>query len=934
MPAPVSGEEVRRRFVEFFEARGHKHVPSSSLVPHNDPTVLLTTAGMQQMTPYFLGLEQPPAPRLVSVQKCFRTVDIDEVGDESHCTFFFMLGNFSVGDYFKRESLRWSWEFFTETMGIPGELLFPTIHPDDDQALAIWRDEIGVPDERIGRLADNWWGPVGPTGPNGPDSEIYFDRGEEFGCGLETCAPGCDCPRYLEVWNNVFMQFFQAPDGSRTPLPRQHVDTGMGLERLAMVMQGVGSLYDIDLYRAIIDTVAAQTGVAYGSDLETDRALRIIADHARGATFLIADGSCPATKGGPTCSGGSCGGRSDPAASSAWTSPFLAEVAGVVVDQFRGPPPRTGGTPLPDREGPDPRRGDLRPHPGRRYRPVSGAGRGPIGGAARQGETVSRTLPGKDVFRLYDTFGFPLDLTLDLAREQGLEVDIAGFEEALATQRVVSRGSAADAFKDVARNRAELYVSLAGEPTDFLGYDETTGNGRVLALVGPDGPLDEAEAGQPIEVILDRTPFYAESGGQIGDTGTIRTETGLIDIDDTHKPAAGLHVHRGTVAEGFVRVGEEARAEVDQGRRAAIRRNHTATHLLHRALRMVIGAEARQAGSLVAPDRLRFDFTSLDAVKPDQLRAVTEIVNHQVLADTPVETAVKPYVEAVADGAMALFGEKYGDHVRVVGIGDFSQELCGGTHVGRIGEIGPFLVLSEGSVAAGVRRIEAVTGAAAIDRMLQQQRVLDEAGGRSGARGPSCRRRSSPCRSGRGDWNASWSGCAAKWPDPALAGLLESAVEIGGVKVLAARVETDGQGRFAPARRPDPRQGRFRRGGARHDPRRQAEPARDGHPGRRRPGRESGRHRPGGRDDRRRSRRRPARPRRGGRQGPSPPRRRARGRSSHRRPQRRAGVAGRAQRAAVDDEVRLARGRASPAMGRSAGVYASWLRPSMEDGSR
>ena len=793
MPAPVSGEDVRRRFVEFFEARGHTYVPSSSLVPHNDSTVLLTTAGMQQMTPYFLGLEQPPAPRLVSVQKCFRTVDIDEVGDESHCTFFFMLGNFSVGDYFKRESLRWSWEFLTETLGIPGELLFPTIHPDDDQALAIWREEIGVPDDRIGRLSDNWWGPVGPTGPNGPDSEIYFDRGAEFGCGLETCAPGCDCPRYLEVWNNVFMQFFQAPDGARTPLPRQHVDTGMGLERLAMVMQGVGSLYDIDLYRAIIDAVADQTGAAYGSDPETDRALRIVADHARGATFLIADGVLPGNEGRAYVlrrilrrairSGRKLG----------LERPFLAEVAGVVIRQFALHHPE-----LTERRAQIEK---VLTHEEESFGRTLAAGIGRFQGlvedlalaAARQGETVAQILPGKDVFRLYDTFGFPLDLTLDLAREQGLEVDVAGFEEALTAQRAVSRGNSADAFKDTGRDRAELYVSLAGNQTEFLGYSETAAEGAIVALIGPDGGLDEAEAGQAVEVILDRTPFYAESGGQIGDTGTIRTETGLIDVDDTHRPVAGVYVHRGTVAEGFVRVGEPARAEIDESRRLAIRRNHTATHLLHRALRIVLGDETRQAGSLVAPDRLRFDFTSIDPVRPDQLRTVTEIVNHEVLADTPVETTVKPYAEAVADGAMALFGEKYGNTVRVVGIDDFSRELCGGTHVGRIGEIGPFLVVSEGSVAAGVRRIEAVTGAAAIERVLQQHRVLEEAG-----------------RAVRGAWTELPAAIESlqerarglereierlrgEVAGSRAGGLLESAVEIGGVTVVAARVETDGK---------------------------------------------------------------------------------------------------------------------------------------------
>ncbi|MCC6312677.1 MAG: alanine--tRNA ligase [Thermomicrobiales bacterium] len=789
----MSGEEVRQRFVRFFEERGHLAVPSSSLVPHNDPTVLLTTAGMQQMTPYFLGLEQPPAPRLVSVQKCFRTVDIDEVGDESHCTFFFMLGNFSVGDYFKRQSLAWSWEFLTQTMGIPGELLYPTVHPDDGDALAIWRDEIGVPGERIGQLSDNWWGPVGPTGPNGPDSEIYFDRGEEHGCGLASCAPGCDCPRYLELWNNVFMEFFQAPDGARTPLPRQNVDTGMGLERLAMVMQGVNSLYDIDLYQAIIQRVASLAGVAYGADGETDRALRIIADHVRGSTFLIADGVLPGNEGRAYVlrrilrrairSGRKLG----------LNGSFLAEVAEVVVQQFAHHHPE-----LSERRSQIAR---VLTHEEESFGRTLSAGIGRFQtlvealaeSAAREGETVTQILPGKEVFRLYDTYGFPLDLTLDLAREQGLEVDIPGFEEALAAQREVSRGGAAAAFKDAGRGRAELYVTLAGHPTEFVGYDDIRAEANILALVGPEGALEEAESGQAVEIILDRTPFYGESGGQIGDIGTIRTETGVVNIDDTHKPTPDLFVHRGRVAEGFVRVGERASAEIDAGRRQAIRRNHTATHLLHKALRMVLGTDTRQAGSLVAPERLRFDFTSLDAVTPTQVARVAEIVNHEVLRDTPVETTIRPYAEAVAGGAMALFGEKYGDVVREVRIGGFSRELCGGSHVGRLGEIGPFLIVSEGSVAAGVRRIEAVTGTAAIDRMLDQGRVLEETGRalraswiEAPAAVETLQERARGLERDLDRLRGELAGARA-------GDLIDRAVDVDGVRVLAARVDADGK---------------------------------------------------------------------------------------------------------------------------------------------
>lgn len=712
----MTGAEVRAAFVSFFEARGHREVPSSSLVPINDPTVLLTTAGMQQMTPYFLGLETPPHNRLCSVQKCFRTVDIEEVGDESHCTFFFMLGNFSIGDYFKKESLTWSWEFLTEVMGLPADRLYPTVHPDDATAYAIWRDIIGVPEERIGKLADNWWGPVGNTGPNGPDSEIYFDLGPEAGDTGE--GPG-DGSRYLEIWNNVFMEFFQSPDGSRTPLPSQHVDTGMGLERLTMIMQGVKSIYDIDLYQTIIQSAAKLADVAYGVDEKTDRSLRVIADHIRGSTFLIGDGVLPGNEGRSYVLRRILRRAIKNGRQLGLEKPFLANLADVVIAQF--------GESYPElRE----RRSQIEKvltHEEQTFGRTLNQGLHrfeQLRERTAHGPVPSTVIPGEEVFRLYDTYGFPADLTRDLAEEAGLTIDMIGFEAAMETQRKTSR--AGGAFKDLARNRAEIYVHAAGQKTEFLGYETTTAQGTVLALINADGPVDVADAGHPIEVILDRTPFYGESGGQVGDSGHLRTDTGLIDIDDTVKPAPDLFVHRGVVAEGFIRVGETVTATVDGARRRAIQRNHTATHLLHRALRIVLGEETHQAGSLVAPDRLRFDFTSLDAMVPEQVERVTEIVNAEILEDRSVTWLQKPMKAAVAEGAMALFGEKYGDIVRVVSIDGFSRELCGGTHVDHTGQIGPFLIVSEGSVAAGVRRIEALTGAAATNRMLTQQRLLDQ----------------------------------------------------------------------------------------------------------------------------------------------------------------------------------------------------------------
>ena len=714
----MSARSIRQAFISFFEERQHQHVPSSPLVPINDPTVLLTSAGMQQMTPYFLGLETPPAIRMCSVQKCFRTVDIDEVGDESHNTFFFMLGNFSVRDYFKADSLRWSWEFLTQTMGLPEDRLFPSIHPDDDESLRIWRDEIGVPTQRIVGLSDNWWGPVGDSGPNGPDSEIYFDLGESFDDGSGTGVG--DNPRYLEVWNNVFMMYFQAQDGSRTLLPRPNVDTGMGLERLAMVMQGARSLYDTDLYQPIIQRAADLASKTYGVNPEIDRALRIVADHVRGGTFLISDGVLPGNEGRGYVLRRILRRAVRAGRRIGIEKAFLAEMATIVIDAF--------GDEYPNLLSRRRQIARVLGHEEESFSRTLNAGIGRFQllaeGLRERGEQV---VPGDEVFRLYDTFGFPYDLTVELAREQGLAVDEAGFESAMDAQRVTSR--AGGMFKDSARGRADLYVELAGgRRTEFLGYDPelTSASGTITGLANPDGSVQIAEAGNAVEIVLDRTPFYAESGGQVGDTGEIRTEDGVVRIDATSRPAPDIFVHRGVVTEGFVRTGDDALATIDAERRQAIRRNHTATHLLHRALRLVLGEETHQAGSLVAPDRLRFDFTSVEGIDPEQVRRVAGIANQQVIADTPVETAVTSYDDAVAQGAMALFGEKYGDVVRMVGVGDFSRELCGGTHVRRTGEIGPIVITAEASVASGVRRIEALTGSAALARIAEQQQVVDD----------------------------------------------------------------------------------------------------------------------------------------------------------------------------------------------------------------
>jgi len=713
-----SSADIRRRFIEFFESKGHKHVSSSSLVPPaEDKSVLLTTAGMQQMTPYFLGLEKPPAIRMCTIQKVYRTVDIDEVGDESHGTFFFMLGNFSVRDYFKSESLAWSWEFLTEWMGFPAQRLYPTVHPDDEESYRIWRDEIGVPEARISRLGDNWWS-AGPVGPNGPDSEIYFDRGEEWGVDDDNTAPGDDGPRFLELWNNVFMEYNTTAEGVMTPLARPCVDTGMGLERLILLAQGARTMYDTDSYMPLIGRISSLAGVIYDVDPKTDRSLRIVVDHIRGSVFLIGDGVLPGNEGRSYVLRRILRKAIRHGRLLGIESSFLPELAEIVIDQFEDE----------YRELVDRRSQILKVL---NYEETS-FGKTLTSGMNRLHVLTSelrakgeRVVPGEDVFRLYDTFGFPFDLTAELAHEEGLEIDEAGFQVAMERQRETSRNLAS--FQDAGRDRSELYADIATR-TEFVGYEHDQAEATIVAILGVDGSLEQAEAGQQVEVVLDRTPFYGESGGQVGDSGQIRTDTGVIDIDDTRRPAPDLFVHRGTVSEGFVSVDDLGMAKIDGARRQEIRRNHTATHLLHKALRLVVGEEVHQAGSLVAPDRLRFDFTALDSVEPDQVRSIAEIVNNEILADRPVATHVMSYTDAVASGAMALFGEKYGETVRMVQIDEFSKELCGGAHVSRTGEIGPFVVTSEGSVASGVRRIEALTGTAAVDRMLGQQRLVEDLG--------------------------------------------------------------------------------------------------------------------------------------------------------------------------------------------------------------
>jgi alanyl-tRNA synthetase len=717
----MKSREIRQTFVEFFGTRGHRHVPSSSLVPLNDPTVLLTTAGMQQMTPYFLGIEEPPAIRMTSMQKCFRTVDIDEVGDESHLTFFEMLGNFSVGDYFKSEAISWAWELITEHFQIPIERLHVTVHHDDQFSWDYWLDEIGLQPDHIRKLGDedNWWGPVGDTGPNGPDSEIFYDRGEQYGCGTSDCGPGCDCGRFLEFWNLVFMEFFKEADGTQKPLPSKNIDTGMGLERIASILQGTETVFETDLYMPVIEHVSELTGVAYHEDDRTDMSLRVIADHGRAVTFLISDGVFPGNEGRSYVLRRVLRRAVRHGRLLGLNGPFLSSVAGRVAEEF--------GEQYPDLKSQLSRIQKVIDHEEAHFNQTLATGIDRFDEVLQRVTSANEpSIPGEEAFRLYDTFGFPLELTEELARDHGLVVDRDGFNVAMERQRETSRAGAGSTAGVTDESLPVLRAAVAGIDTEFVGYSSTESTSPILTIIRGKEVVEQLLAGEHGAVVLESSPFYAESGGQVGDTGTITSDTGTFLVTDTQRPVPGVIVHYGELREGFLEKDSIARAIIDEPRRARIRRNHTATHLLHAALRETLGDHAQQAGSLVAPDRLRFDFTNLEPVGSDRLRQIQELVADQILQNNEVVSTVTSYQDAIDNGAMALFGEKYDDEVRMISIDGYSRELCGGTHVMRTGEIGPFVITEEASVASGVRRIEALTGDAATSHLLDLQRTVGD----------------------------------------------------------------------------------------------------------------------------------------------------------------------------------------------------------------
>ena len=711
----LTSTEIRARYLDYFVSKGHLKVPSSSLIPRNDPTVLLTTAGMQQMIPYFLGRETPPALLMTSAQKCFRTTDIDKVGNERSLTFFEMLGNFSVGEYFKREAITYAWDLLTQVLKLPAERLHPTVHPIDDEAPHYWSEVAGFPDEAIVRLEDNWWGPPGASGPCGPDSEIYFDRGVEHGCGRADCKPGCECERFLEIWNLVFMQYYQDLDGTRTPLPRKNIDTGLGLERLTMVMQGKDSVFDTDLFRPIIDRFASIANTTYGLDTTHDVSLRVIADHGRALVFLAADGVLPSNEGRGYIFRRLLRRAVRHGRLLGLDKPFLSEAADTVINLMKSHYVELGL----QRD----RIIEILSLEEKKFNQTLNAG---LALLTERIEDIQHkghhTIPGEDAFKLYDTHGFPLELTQEVAAEHGLTVDASGFEQSM--QRQQERSRATGAFTQTRDDQALTDVLKRVGATEFTGYQGIAGGGKVVGLIVDGSEVESISTPQQALLILDSTPFYAESGGQIGDQGDISGSVGVFRVNDTRRPLKGLIVHYGEMGEGYLRVGETVQANVIEQRREDTMRNHSATHLLHKALRDIIGPQVEQRGSLVEPERLRFDFTCPRPLTPSELAKVDEQVNRWIRANEPVHTSIMSLQEALTTGAMALFGEKYEDVVRVVSMGK-STELCGGTHCSYTGQIGLYITIQETSIAAGIRRIEALTGRGAEAYLRRRSAAID-----------------------------------------------------------------------------------------------------------------------------------------------------------------------------------------------------------------
>ena len=715
----MTGAQLRSAFLDYFAKNGHKILPSASLVPGNDPSLLFTNAGMVQFKEYFLGQATADWKRATTAQRCLRVSgkhnDLENVGYTArHHTLFEMLGNFSFGDYFKKEAIFFGWDFLTREVGLDGTRMTVSVFREDDEAYDLWHKTMGIPASRVVRFdeKDNFWS-MGATGPCGPCSEILYDQGEGVGCGRPGCAVGCDCDRFLEIWNLVFMQFNQDESGTRTALPKPSIDTGMGLERLAGVVQGVTSNYDTDLFRPILDGISRQCGVPVGTSPALDAAMRVVADHARATAFLIADGIVPSNEGRGYVLRRIMRRALRHGKKLGFDGPFLHRVAGIVVEEFREAYPGLAqSASFVD---------TVAFQEERRFLETLDAGLRMVEEEFSRMSGGGKVFPGEVAFKLYDTYGFPADLTADLCRERGVALDSAGFEKEMERQRAQSRVSWKGG-EIGAQDAVAGELSRAGISVDFVGYERMESDARVVAVFRQGERVASAAEGQEAELVTDVTPFYGESGGQAGDTGDALGDGFALRVQDTRRVSADKVIHRVKILSGTLREGQGARLRVDETSRRLTQGNHTATHLLQAALRKVLGTHVKQAGSYVGPDKLRFDFSHFEALSPETLSAVEEEVNRVVFSPRPVTWESLPYEQAVAAGAMAFFGEKYADIVRMVTVAEVSRELCGGTHVRNTAEIGLFHILTEGAVAAGVRRIEAVTG-------LPAWRVLREEAG-------------------------------------------------------------------------------------------------------------------------------------------------------------------------------------------------------------
>ena len=779
---PYGLNELRKMYLDFFESKGHLVMKSFSLIPQNDKSLLLINAGMAPLKPYFTGQEIPPRRRVTTCQKCIRTGDIENVGKTArHGTFFEMLGNFSFGDYFKHEAIAWSWEFLTKILEIPADRLYPSVYQDDDEAFNIWNKEIGVDKDRIFRFGkeDNFW--EHGAGPCGPCSEIYYDRGEKYGCGKPGCTVGCDCDRYIEIWNNVFTQFNNDGNGNYEELENKNIDTGMGLERLATVMQDVDSIFDVDTIKAIRDEVCKYANVEYETEYKKDVSIRVITDHIRSVTFMVSDGIMPSNEGRGYVLRRLLRRAARHGRLLGIKGAFLAKLSEVVIRESKDGYPE-----LADKKDYILK---LIATEEENFNKTIDQGLSILNDMMAEMEAEKKTvLSGENTFKLYDTYGFPIDLTIEILEEKGFTVDEEGFKEAMEVQRQKAR----DAREETNYMGADvtIYQSIdAAIESKFVGYHDLTHDSKVTVLTTADALVDELKEGMEGTILVEETPFYATMGGQVADTGVIRTANAEFVVEDTIKLQGTKIGHVGKMTKGSIKVGETVTLAVDEARRNLIANNHSATHLMQKALRMVLGNHVEQAGSLVDPDKLRFDFTHFSPMTPEEIAKVEEIVNQEIQNGLDVVTNEMTIDEAKKTGAMALFGEKYGDTVRVVQMGDFSSELCGGTHVKNTSNISAFKIVSESGVAAGVRRIEALTGKAVIEYYRKQEELLHEAAKALKANTAEVVEKISHLQAEVKALQSENESLKSKAAQSALGDVMDKVVEVNGVKLLAAKVE-------------------------------------------------------------------------------------------------------------------------------------------------